>query len=89
MAMSAKKELTQKIYFWLFSYNYLHSSEQFRKLENISFVNSKSKTEGSEDRLVTAQPLMFKDKYNFRKLGHQPYHRIKAGQLKKTTDILI
>ena len=44
-------------------------------------MNSKSKTEGSEDRLVTTQPLMFKDKYNFRKLGHQPYHRIKAGQL--------
>lgn len=38
MAMSAKKELTQKLYFWLFSYNYLHSSEQFRKLENILSV---------------------------------------------------
>ncbi|XP_052105636.1 NACHT domain- and WD repeat-containing protein 1-like isoform X2 [Mytilus californianus] len=47
------------------------------------FENTKNKTKGIEDRLVTAQPYKFKDSYNYRKLGHLPYHRIKAGQLEK------
>lgn len=47
------------------------------------FENTKNKTKGTEDRLVTAQPYKFKDSYNYRKLGHLPYHRIKAGQLEK------
>lgn len=34
-----------------------------------------------EDRLVTAQPLMFGSTFNIRKLNNLPYHRVKAGQI--------